>query len=327
MRNIKMRVAIVLPVFNDWDSFGLLLKDLGEQEFAGRYRICVVAVDDGSSAVPPATNFNDRLGKVEELKIIRLAANLGHQRAIAVGMVSTFKNSEFDAVVIMDCDGEDRPSDVAKLLAHWDRHPTLIIVARRARRSESLFFRCFYILYKVLFRALTGEAINFGNFCLIPKNALQSLVHNPAIWNNLAAAIKRSRLACAYIPIDRGERISGVSQLNFVGLALHGISAISVYSDVVFIRIVAMAMVMGLIVLVGLSSVVYIRLATEWAIPGWASYMTGALAIIFSQTLLMAGLALLQLVGLRSLNPFVPVADAMKFVAEETSETSKRSIR
>jgi polyisoprenyl-phosphate glycosyltransferase len=86
------------------------------------------------------TEFNDRLGKVEELKIIRLASNLGHQRAIAVGLVSTFKNSKYDAVVVMDSDGEDRPSDFAKLLAHWDLHPTRIIVARRARRLESFFF-------------------------------------------------------------------------------------------------------------------------------------------------------------------------------------------
>jgi hypothetical protein len=324
MRNIKMRVAIVLPVFNDWDSFGLLLKDLGEQEFADRYRICVAAIDDGSSNVPPISKFNDQLGKVEELKIIHLASNLGHQRAISVGMVSAFKSQEFDAVVVMDSDGEDRPSDVVKLLEHWDQHPTQIIVARRARRSEPLLFRCFYVLYKVLFRALTGQTINFGNFCLIPKNALQSLVHNPATWNNLAAAIKRSRLACAYLPIDRGVRLSGISKMNFVSLVLHGISAISVYSDVVLVRIISMAVVTGLIMMVGLAGVVYIRLMTDWAIPGWASYMVAALAIIFSQSLLMAALALLQLVSLRSLNPFVPVVDTMKFVVEELSKKNNR---
>ena len=326
MQNIKMWVAIVLPVFNDWESFGLLLKLLGEQEFSGRYEICVIAVDDGSSYGHRAADFNDRLGKIKELRIIRLSSNLGHQRAIAVGMVSAFKSSKFDAVVVMDSDGEDRPSDVAKLLAHWDRDPARIITAKRARRSESLFFRCFYVVYKVLFRGLTGQVVNFGNFCLIPRNALQSLVHDPAIWNNLAAAIKRSRLACASIPIDRGARLSGVSKLNFLGFALHGISAISVFSDVVFIRIVAMAAVTGLIVLIGIAIVVYIRLATQLAIPGWASYMTGALAIIFSQTLLMAGLALLQVVSLRSLNPFVPVTDAMKFVVDELSETREHSI-
>jgi hypothetical protein len=87
-----------------------------------------------------------------------------------------------------------------------------------------------------------------------------------------------------------------------------------------------MAAVTGLIVLIGIAIVVYIRLATQLAIPGWASYMTGALAIIFSQTLLMAGLALLQVVSLRSLNPFVPVTDAMKFVVDELSETREHSI-
>jgi len=105
-------------------------------------------------------------------------------------LVTDIEASKFDAVVVMDSDGEDRPSDVAQLIAIFGRHPTSIIVARRARHSEALPFRCFYLLYKALFRTLTGQTINFGNFCIIPKNALGALVHNPATWNNLAAAIK-----------------------------------------------------------------------------------------------------------------------------------------
>ena len=125
--------------------------------------------------------------------------------------MSAFKSSEFDAVVVMDSDGEDRPSDVERLLDIWKTKPNGIVVGRRARRSETFVFRFFYVLYKALFRALTGQRINFGNFCLIPRIALQSLVHNPAIWNNLAGAIKRSRLACADMPVDREIRLSGES--------------------------------------------------------------------------------------------------------------------
>jgi hypothetical protein len=321
------KIAIILPVFDDWESAGLLIEDIGKQPYASRYRICVVAVDDGSVIVPTASEFHDKLGRIEELKIIRLGTNLGHQRAIAVGLVNTFLNSDFDAAIIMDSDGEDRSSDVEKFLAHWDQHPNQIVVARRARRSESILFRFFYVCYKSLFRMLTGQIINFGNFCLIPRSALGSLVHNSAVWNNLAAAIKRSRLACTDIPIDRGTRLGGTSRMNFVSLALHGISAISVYSDVAFIRIVVAASATGLVVLLGVCLVVWIRFMTDWAIPGWASYMVGALVIIFSQSLLMAGLALLQLVSLRSLDPFVPRTDAMKFVIAEASETNKSLVR
>ena len=278
-----MRVAIVLPIFNDWVSFGLLLKNLGEQQFARHYRISVRAIDDGSSDAQVACDFSGRLGMIEELKIIRLGSNLGHQRSIAVGLVDAFKSSTFDAVVVMDSDGEDRPSDVERLIQHYNEHPTSIIVAKRKRRSEALLFRCFYVLYKVLFRALTGQAINFGNFCLIPKNALRSLVHNPAAWNNLAAAIQRSGLAQSDILVERGFRLSGVSRMNLVSLTLHGISAISVYADIVFVRIITIAMFIGIIVFLGIAAIAYIRLATEWAIPGWASYMTGLLSIILSQ--------------------------------------------
>jgi glycosyltransferase involved in cell wall biosynthesis len=316
MQHLK-KIGIVTPVYNDWSAFALLLEKLGAHTGNNNYDMHVIAVDDGSFHSPP-TDIRERLGGVTDLQIVRLASNLGHQRAIAVGLVTAFEANNFDAVVIMDSDGEDRPADVYTLLAGWEEQPNVVFVARRAQRSETISFRCLYRLYKALFRILTGHSIGFGNFCLLPKSALQELVHNPAIWNNLAAAIKRSPGPRIELPINRGHRLSGASRMNFVSLALHGISAISVYIDVVLVRIIITALLIGAAVLAGLLAVVVIKFATDWAIPGWASYVTGLLTIIFIQTLLMAGLALFQLLSFRSLKPFVPVSDAMAFVADKS---------
>jgi polyisoprenyl-phosphate glycosyltransferase len=319
VQNCKKKVAMVLPVFNDWTAFGLLLRDLDAQASTHHYSIHIFAVDDGSSDHKVPSDFQEHLVNIEDLHIVRLASNLGHQRAIAVGLVTVFQSDDFDAVVIMDSDGEDRALDAFNLLGLWEQKPSLIIVAKRAKRSESLLFRTFYLLYKASFRMLTGHSINFGNFCLLPKRALQSIVHNPAIWSNLPATVRRSRMKYVELPTPRGVRLCGTPRMNFVSLAILGISAISVYADVVLIRLAAMALATGAVALLGLATVVWIKVATNWAIPGWASYVAASLTIILIQTLIMAGLALFQLLSLRSLKPFIPLVDALEFVAEMMS--------
>jgi polyisoprenyl-phosphate glycosyltransferase len=317
MVDSRQAIAIITPVFNDWEAFGLLLKDLGKQQAADRFLIHVFAVDDGSVDCPEADSFSALVGRIQRVHILRLTSNLGHQRAIAVGLVAAFKVNCFNAVVVMDSDGEDRPEDVFQLLDKWKEYPRSVIVAKRAQRSESIFFRSMYRLYQALFRALTGRSITFGNFCVIPAPVVRSLVHNPAIWNHLAAAISRSKADCVQIPIDRGLRFGGLSPMNLMSLILHGIGAISVYTDVAFVRIIMAAGIIGLLVLLGLCVIVGIRLMTDWAIPGWATYATASLTIIFLQALLFASIALFQLVSFRSMRPFIPVVDARAFLSDE----------
>jgi len=306
----------VLPVFNDWEAFAQLLTQLGEQADLGKNDLYVFAVDDGSSEPPDTAALIARKGMLSDLRIIRLACNLGHQRAIAVGLVTASKISDMDAVVVMDSDGEDQPRAVSKLIATWEKQPSYIVVARRGRRSQNLTFRLFYSIYKRIFRILTGESISFGNFCLLPQRALNALVHNPAIWNNLAAAIVRSRIPRTEIEINRAPRLAGRSRMSFLTLAVHGLSAISVYTDVVLVRIIVAACLLGGIVILGLITVVAIKFGTDWAIPGWASYVTAALTIILVQVILLVGVALFQLLNFRSLKPFIPAFDANDFVVD-----------
>ncbi len=315
--NRTLKIVIVMPVFNDWAAFGLLLEQLGQQPALANYETHVLAVDDGSTERPDVAKLADLKGAVQELRVVKLACNLGHQRAIAVGLVEAAKFKDFDAVVVMDADGEDKVEDVIRLIAAWDQQPSQIVFAQRKRRSETLAFKICYKIYKLAFRLLTGERISFGNFTILPRKAVQTLIYNPAIWNNLAVSIIRSRIGYVTLTTNRGVRLSGKSGMNFIGLFLHGVGAMSIYIDIILAKVFLAASFLALIVLILVIGVIIIKFATTLAIPGWASYVTASLTILFVQAVLLAGFALFQLLNLRSLKLFIPALDAAAFVVGE----------
>jgi hypothetical protein len=251
---------------------------------------------------------------VRSVQVLRLAANLGHQRAIAVGLTEMARREDLDAVVVMDSDGEDRPEDIARLLEVARAQPGLIVMAQRAKRSESLTFRVAYRLYKLMFRSLTGRVIDFGNFSLLPMRAVRRLVHMPELWNNLAAAILRCRLPYRAVPTERGKRYAGVSRMNLPSLVIHGLSAMSVYTDVIFVRILAGAVAFAVLSLLGMATVVALRLFTDMWTPGWATTVVANLAVMMLLTVMMViAAALMQLAG-RSTRQVIPVVDAPSFI-------------
>lgn len=311
---VRGSTAIVLPVFNDWDPLLVVLREVAYASGCCRHH--VILVDDGSSAEPPAALAElVRTGCIASIELIRLAVNMGHQRAIAVGLSAAAERDDLTAVIVMDSDGEDRPCDIATLVAVSERYPGHVVLAKRARRQEDWRFRSGYLVYKILFRVLTGRTIDFGNFCLLPMAAVRRLVHMPELWNNLAAAVMRSRLRFQRVPIDRGHRISGRSHMNLPGLVLHGLSAMSVYADLIFARVLLAAGLAGATAVAGLLAAVTVRCATAYAIPGWASIVFGDLVIILTQSFVMVIATTLALLGSRSQRSIVPLVDAGNFVA------------
>jgi glycosyltransferase involved in cell wall biosynthesis len=309
-------VAVVTPVLNDWVSLKRLIADLDRLPALAGRRLDVYAVDDGSFPPPPVADLGEAAsgsGAVRSVRVVQLAANLGHQRAIAAGLVSLAGEAQYDAVLVMDADGEDRPEDVARLIAAGN--DTAIVLALRSRRSEGFFFRAGYRGYRLLFRLLTGRTIRFGNFCLIPARFLPALTHSPATWNNLAAAIMRSRLPTVDLPTPRGERYAGRSQMNFISLAAHGLSAVSVYIDVMLIRIICAALAVSLLIVIAGLVVVGLKLFTGLAIPGWASLLIASLLVLLIQALMFASISLFQFLSFRSMPTVVPVAHAPQLIA------------
>jgi len=254
---------------------------------------------------------------IRKIETLRLRLNVGHQRAIAIGLIHAAQTKNCDAVVVMDADGEDTAEGVVQLLrAYSNKGGAIAIFAERSRRLESPLFRLFYLFYKIIHRCLTGVSIRVGNFSVLPAPYLDSLSTMPELWSHYAAAVVRSKLPFNTIPIPRGRRIDGKSQMNFVSLVLHGLSAISVFGDIVGVRVLILSLIGSLVALVGIFAVITTRVATNWAMPGWATYATGLLVIIlFQLTTIAASFTFVALFN-RTNFSFLPFRDHAHFIAE-----------
>ena len=314
---VRATVAIVTPVYNDWVSLDQLLAAIDTTLPAAEYRVDVFAVDDcsGTAPIPPALS-----GCIATVDVLRLAMNVGHQRAIAVGLVHAagqgteqgsgqglgqgLGQGAHDIVVVMDADGEDTPAELKTLIEAFRRTPDRAIVAQRRKRSEALTFRIFYWLYRRAFRALTGQTIDFGNFSVLSPVHVERLVHNANIWNNLAATMVQARLALLRVPTARGKRYAGQSQMNLISLVTHGLGAISVFSDAVFVRILVFSSAMLAVALLATIGVVGVRLLSTLAVPGWTTNVLGFILLLCVQAVMLPiMITFLQLAGRASFQP------------------------
>jgi len=317
LRASPLHVVTLMPLRDDWASAAELVRRLDQAISSYPCALDVLLVDDGSAQGCTSEDFQSDFAVVQTIRMLRLRRNLGHQRAIAIGLAHIEQTTVCDAVLVMDADGEDTPSGALELIRSFsDSGGTKAIFAERSRRVESILFRSFYRLYKSLHRILTGLSVRVGNFSILPSAYLSTIVTLPEMWNHYAAAVFRSRLPFTTIPIPRGYRIAGTSQMNFVALVTHGLSAISVFGDVVGVRLLIGSLVGSLLATVGIVVVVMIRFFTHQAIPGWATFATGILAIILVQFITIAAIFTFFMLSNRTNLGFVPIRDYNLFVAE-----------
>jgi hypothetical protein len=307
------RLLICIPVFNDWHSVAILLKNVDRVFSESKILVTIVLVDDGSTERHEGVVLHHGQSAV---RILRLTRNMGHQRAIAIGLAAIADKFECDAVVVMDGDGEDNPVDIPVLLFELQKHhPPAVIFAQRMRRTETLKFKLGYACFKVLHRLLTGRPCDVGNFSVIPAVWLKRLVCSSELWIHYAAAVACSRLPIVKVPCNRGQRYAGQSHMKLTSLVVHGLSAISVFGETVGVRIcLALGAITGVTV-VGLMAVLYLRFMTDLAVPGWATSATGLLLILLVNLLLLTMNSVLVILGARNNASFVPSRDWSTFVS------------
>lgn len=314
MRMSLPEIIVVTPVLNDWAPFQRLLEDLDKSLAGHCSHLRIIAVNDGSALAPP-NRLERAYCTIGIVEILDLAVNLGHQRAIAVGLAHASRYNA-DCVVVMDADGEDKPEDVVNLVRLYVADPHSIHVVERGRRSESFGFRLFYFFYKLAFSLGTGVRIAHGNFCLIPRRSLHGLLHSADTWNNLAASIVRSRLPYRACKLDRGLRYEGRSHMSFPALLLHGMSALSVYLDIVTVRLLIGSGILLAFLTVSMFAVIGVRIFSDLAIPGWTTSAAGIIAIIILQVVLLTASVLFTLLHNRGQVLTVPANMAESYVME-----------
>ena len=220
------KFIILIPLYNDWKSVSKLLDKINSLTENRDAELSVVIVNDASteSRSGLASNFK----KIKSIKILNMKKNTMHQRCIAAGLKYICENENFDHVIIMDADGEDRPEEINDFLDRVQENPKMTITGNRFKRSEGIIFRILYEIHKLLTLVFTGKLIKFGNFSCLPNNHVKQLIQKPYLWNSYSSSVVRAIKDRTFIPSIRGVRYVQPSKMNFLGLVFHSLAIISV---------------------------------------------------------------------------------------------------
>lgn len=311
------QLYVCIPVYDDWEAAARMLALLDEVVAGVAWEVRVLLVDDGSSEPAPASlPFAPKA--LKSVDVLPLRRNLGHQRAIAIGLTQIYRQHPCDAVLVMDADGEDAPGDVVKLLAELERHGSRrMVFAQRARRSEGFRFWAGYQVYKGMHRALTGRRVEVGNFSVVPWALLERLVGVSEIWNHYPAGVFKARIPVAQVPVPRAKRLAGRSKMNWVALVAHGLSAISVQGEIVGVRLVCLAAGLIGLAFLGLLTLLGLQLFSRVAVPDWATTASLLLFVLILGLLSMLTLPVLFVLQSRERYSFLPLRDHQHYVLAE----------
>jgi polyisoprenyl-phosphate glycosyltransferase len=228
------KIIILIPLYNDWKSVSKLLKEIDLQTLNWDSEVSVVLVNDASTE--ERLDLNSNYQKIKLIKILNMRQNRVHQRCIAAGLKYIYKNENFDRVIVMDGDGEDRPEELNDFYKKALENPNMTITGDRFKRSEGLIFRFLYEVHKLLTLVFTGKLIKFGNFTCLPKIHVEKLVQNSSLWNSYSSSVMANIKDRTSIGSIRGLRYVLPSKMNFTGLIFHSLAIISVFRNVVIIR-------------------------------------------------------------------------------------------
>tara|TARA_B100000963_G_C22624731_1_gene671733 strand:- start:1597 stop:2469 length:873 start_codon:yes stop_codon:yes gene_type:complete len=228
------KIIILIPVFNDWDSFCKLLDEINENiKFINNYEFKCIAINDCSTVKMP--NIKKPL-KIESVKILNMKKNKGHARCNAFGIRYIIENETPDYVILMDGDGEDRPIEIKSLINKINAEPNVSVVAKRIKRSEGVIFRSMYQIHKIITFIFTGKNINFGNYSCLTLEDLKNLSNKASLWSSFSGSVKKYIKKFNEIDSIRGTRYYGPSKMSLLNLLIHSFSIIAVFKYSVFFR-------------------------------------------------------------------------------------------
>jgi len=229
-----MKIKILIPVYNDWQSVLKLVSEINSLSISKDFQISIIIVNDASNhdREDKDINFNN----IHSIKILNMSINQGHARCIATGLKYIYEKEDFDYVIPMDGDGEDRPEEIKDFLNQLKDPYDKPIVGERIKRSENLLFKVCYQLHKLITVTFTGKVIKFGNFSCLPKNSIEKMVNEKSTWNSFSGSLRKIEKDLNSIPSVRGNRYFGPSKMSFFNLLKHSLSIISVFRNTVLIR-------------------------------------------------------------------------------------------
>ena len=275
-----MKIVILIPVFNDFKSASKLIEEIDINISELKTSFSIIVVNDASTEEKILETKN--LNNIKSLKLINMRNNKGHARCIAAGLKHISENEDFDYVIPMDGDGEDRPEEIKNFVEKIKDNPNKSIVGERVKRSESLVFKVCYFFHKIITFTFTGKFIKFGNYTCLTKKTVKKLIEDKATWSSFSGSLAKNEIDLIKSPSIRGSRYFGPSKMGFINLINHSLAIIAVFKTGVIFRSIAFYAIYLIIIAEYISVITAIPLA---------------LIIIF-------GLIILKISGRENMNEF-----------------------
>ena len=229
-----MKIKILIPVYNDFQSASKLIVDINSVISNLNEEFSIIIINDASTEKAEINVSN--IDKIKSVKIINMKENQGHARCIASGLKYIFDNDEFDYLIPMDGDGEDRAEEISKFIEFLNYDKSKPIVGERVKRSEGLIFKLCYKFHKIITYVFTGQSIKFGNYTCLPRSTVEKMINEKATWSSFSGSLSKLEKNRSTIPSIRGERYFGPSKMSFYNLIKHSLSIIAVFKINVIIR-------------------------------------------------------------------------------------------
>ena len=232
-----MNITILIPVFNDFKSVSKLIEEIDNNISDLNASFSVIVVNDASTEEKILETKN--LNNIKSLKLINMRNNRGHARCIAAGLKHISENENFDYVIPMDGDGEDRPEEIKYFVEKIKNNPNRTIVGERVKRSEGLIFKICYFSHKIITYTFTGKFIKFGNYTCLTKETVKKLIEEKATWSSFSGSLAKTEINLINSPSIRGSRYFGPSKMSFLNLIKHSLAIIAVFKSAVIFRSIA----------------------------------------------------------------------------------------
>jgi len=229
-----MKIIILVPIYNDWQSASKLIEEINSKVSGLDIQFSVIIVNDASTEQQAMHVPN--IENLQTVKIINMKENRGHARCIASGLKYIYENEEFDYVIPMDGDGEDRPEEIKNFVDYIHYASDKPVVGERVKRLEGLFFKFCYGVHKILTFAFTGQLIKFGNYTCLPKSTVEKMINDKATWSSFSGALSKLEKERSVVPSVKGLRYFGLSKMSYKNLIIHSLAIISVFKINVLVR-------------------------------------------------------------------------------------------
>tara|TARA_B100000446_G_scaffold48553_1_gene44784 strand:- start:56 stop:925 length:870 start_codon:yes stop_codon:yes gene_type:complete len=229
-----VKIKILIPNYNDWQSVFKLLENIDLVIAGLEEEVSVIIVNDASTEQRPEISLN--LNNLKSIQVINMKENRGHARCNAAGLKYINEREDVDYVIPMDGDGEDRPEEIRLLIEKAKEYPDTVITANRIKRSEGLLFKFCYLIHKYLTFVFTGQSIKFGNYTCLTKSAVDKMSKEAATWSSFSGSLSKVVKDRRSVPSIRGSRYFGPSKMSFINLLKHSLSIVAVYKFTVLIR-------------------------------------------------------------------------------------------